>query len=296
MSKVNILLSTYNGEQNMKRQLDSLVNQTYKDFRLYVRDDGSVDNSVRILQSYEHELDMEILQGENIGFVKSFMYLLQYAEEGEYWAFCDQDDWWDEDKILKAVEWLETQEQRVPLLYHSAYEIVDSATDKRDIFYFKEEGYNFCRSITENHFSGFSMVINRTMRDKMLKGNMDEIDFHDWWAAMIVTAFGKFKSDEQILARYYRYSESVTRITIGNKVRWFIRMLKSKSDIRKRSEEFYRVFGNELSPKDRKIVELFVMEKYNLKKSITKAFYPKRWRPNLSSEIFMRVLMLLGRI
>lgn len=296
MKRVNILLSTYNGQQYIRRQLDSLVKQTYPNIKLYVRDDGSKDDTISIVQEYIQLMDIELIRGKNMGFLKSFLYLLQYANEGDYWAFCDQDDWWHEDKVACAVKWLDSQNQDIPLLYHSAYEVVDEQGVVSDVFYFKENGYDFRRSITENHFSGFSMVVNRMMRDKLLRCNPEQIDYHDWFAAMIVTAFGVYRSDERVLAKYYRYNESVSRITFGKKITWFVRMLKSKSDIRKRAEEFYRIYRDELTEENKQVAELFVIDKYDLKKSIIKVFYPKRWRPNISSEIFLRILMLLGRI
>lgn len=296
MKKVNVLLSTYNGEKHIRRQLDSLVNQNYKNFKLYVRDDGSRDQTVDIVRSYSEQIDLEIIEGENLGFVKSFFQLLQYAEEGDYWAFCDQDDWWKEEKIACAVDWLQSQMQDIPLLYHSAYEVVEADSEEREVFYFKEEGYDLRRSITENHISGFSMVINDVMRKKMLQGDPDQIDYHDWWAAMIITAFGSYRSDDRVLAKYYRYNDSVTKITIKHKIDWFIKNFSEKSAIQKRVKTFHNAFHGELSREQSRTIDLFLTERYSLKKAFMKCFYPRRWRPNWSSEIAMRLMMLLGKI
>lgn len=296
MKKVNVLLSTYNGEEHIRRQLDSLANQNYKNFKLYVRDDGSTDETLEIVRNYSNQMDLEIIEGENLGFVKSFFQLLQYAEEGDYWAFCDQDDWWKEEKIACAVEWLQSQPQDVPLLYHSAYEVVQIDSEKKELFYFKEDGYDLRRSITENHISGFSMVINNAMRRRMLQGDPDQIDYHDWWAAMIITAFGRYRSDNRVLAKYYRYNDSVTKITMKHKIDWFMKNLSEKSAIQKRAETFNNAFSGDLSMEQRRIIDLFLGEKYSLRKALIKCCYPGRWRPNWSSEIIMRLMMLLGKI
>ena len=78
-SKVAILLSTYNGEKYLREQIDSILNQTYTNFELIVRDDGSKDNTVKIIKEYIEKSDKEItlIEGKNLGFIKSFFYFFK---------------------------------------------------------------------------------------------------------------------------------------------------------------------------------------------------------------------------
>ena len=76
--KVAILLSTYNGEKYVKEQIDSFLNQTYKNVEIIVRDDGSKDSTVKILKEYQNNYNnIKLTVGKNLGFIKSFFELLK---------------------------------------------------------------------------------------------------------------------------------------------------------------------------------------------------------------------------
>ena len=101
MEKVDILLATYNGEKYIREQIDSILNQTYKEFRLLISDDGSTDGTRDILNEYKAKDDrIEIfMQEENLGVVKNFEFLLKKVE-AKYYMFSDQDDIWKDEKIV----------------------------------------------------------------------------------------------------------------------------------------------------------------------------------------------------
>ena len=112
-NKVVILLSTYNGEKYLKEQLDSLLNQTYKNIDIYIRDDGSKDETVNIIKKYQNEYDnIHLEEGKNLGFIKSFFELLKNGDENvDIYSYCDQDDIWEEDKIERAVKFINKEEK-----------------------------------------------------------------------------------------------------------------------------------------------------------------------------------------
>ncbi|RDU24429.1 glycosyltransferase family 2 protein [Anaerosacchariphilus polymeriproducens] len=293
---VNILLSTYNGEKYLLEQLESINRQTYPNIHLYIRDDGSSDGTLSILENFSSKYPISIMKGQNIGFMKSFFELLSIADSGDYWAFCDQDDVWLPHKISLSVDWLKKQNNQIPLLFQSAYEIVDENLIHKQDYLPPNYNIDFRRSITENWYSGFSCVINNVSRDLLLKGKPDNIDYHDWWMEMIAKAFGISYFDSTISAQYRRSSESLTRISFSKKIKWFFENFKKESDIRQRALEFERIFFRDLSLEHRTILSLFTKERYQLLTSLKKACYPKRWRPDFASEISMRLLMLLGKI
>lgn len=101
ISKIAILLATYNGELYLAQQLDSIINQTNKDWVLYIRDDGSIDSTVEILKEYEQKnFNITILNDsiKNRGAMNSFIWLMENVSS-EYYMFCDQDDVWLPNKI-----------------------------------------------------------------------------------------------------------------------------------------------------------------------------------------------------
>lgn len=297
MDKVAVLMSTYNGGDYIEEQIKSIYDQTQDGLKLYIRDDGSDPVFVNRLKMLQEKYSFVLYQGENVGFLKSFWWLLDHVKDAEYYSFADQDDIWYPDKTQRAVTWLDAQKKTdVPLLYHCAYLIRNEATGASSDFYYKEEEYDFRRSITENHYSGFAMVVNQTMRQYMLKGDVSQIDYHDWWAANIVKAFGVAYNDQTVGAIHRAHQENVTRITLKSRIRWVKRMLTQESDIKKRMKEFEHVFGDRLSEKNEKWVKRFAKETYSFPDAVYKCFYPKRFRPVVSSELVLRMLMLIGRV
>lgn len=137
--KLCILLASYNGEKYISEQLDSIINQTYKNWELIIRDDGSKDETITILNKYEKKDErIKILRDDkgNLGFLKNFEELLFNAKE-EFVLFSDQDDFWLKNKLEKFVEKIRDLDEKVlskPLLIHCNSLVCD---DKLEII--KEE-------------------------------------------------------------------------------------------------------------------------------------------------------------
>ena len=115
---IDILLSTYNGERYLKEQLDSLLGQTYKEFRILIRDDCSNDNTRSILESYKNknEEKINLFFEDNIGPKKSFLNLLKKSNS-DYIMFCDQDDIWDQNKLQIMYDVIKTRNNVPTLLF-----------------------------------------------------------------------------------------------------------------------------------------------------------------------------------
>ena len=98
-------MATYNGEKYLREQIDSILNQTYSDFRLLISDDFSKDSTREILHEYTKKDNRVIvfLQNENLGVTKNFEFLMKKVEN-EYFMFADQDDFWQKDKVQKSLE------------------------------------------------------------------------------------------------------------------------------------------------------------------------------------------------
>ncbi|MFD3302222.1 glycosyltransferase [Aquipseudomonas alcaligenes] len=133
MNKVAVLLSTYNGSKFLRAQLESLCNQSHAPIEIFVRDDGSVDDTLNILES----ACLHVLPGtQNLGATKSFSVLLDYAvsnSDADYFMFCDQDDIWFGDKVEITLAQLLTMEAAhgvIPLLVHTDLEVVDEALNR----------------------------------------------------------------------------------------------------------------------------------------------------------------------
>lgn len=98
MEQIDILLATYNGEKYLKEQIDSILNQTYTNFRLIISDDCSKDKTREILKKYNDKRIITYFQENNLGYVKNFEFLLSKVENDVY-MFADQDDYWLPTKV-----------------------------------------------------------------------------------------------------------------------------------------------------------------------------------------------------
>ncbi|MDT3387134.1 MAG: glycosyltransferase [Bacteroidota bacterium] len=129
MKRILVLLSTYNGEDYIKEQLDSLFSQNDVLIHILARDDNSHDQTLSILRSYEKDSkDITVLSGENMGPARSFYELMLYAfnnmERYDYYSFCDQDDIWYSDKLYLAVKELEKRDNALGF-YFSNFDIIN---------------------------------------------------------------------------------------------------------------------------------------------------------------------------
>ena len=107
---VGVVLSSYNGEKYIIKQIDSILNQTYRNIHLFIRDDGSSDNTAALIRSFENDERITCIYGENRGVIKSFYEATKVASRSsEYIAFSDQDDYWLPNKIERAVNLLEAE-------------------------------------------------------------------------------------------------------------------------------------------------------------------------------------------
>ena len=300
--KVAILISTYNGEKYIEEQLNSILNQSYKNIEIYVRDDGSKDNTTNILKKYEAEGKIKLKLGDNIGFSKSFLELLSYPEDASYYAFCDQDDVWMKEKIERAVLNIEKKDQKKPILYASNYLCYNSKMEYlRDSGYKKNKKTAFYKSIIECIAPGMTMCINDVAKEILIKYYPKNIFFHDWWVCLICSGLGEVIYDSKPSVKYRIHDSNVTVSKQG-----LIKDLKVKisrylgnefyKKIKKQCMDFYKIYGDKLQERDRKVLELYRNKKYSLKNQIIKTFYPKRYKDNLKDEIFIRCMFVLGKL
>lgn len=190
-----ILLSTYNGEEFLSEQLDSLFNQTYTNFVLYIRDDGSTDSTLKIIKYYQEKYKNIILlsnSGQNLGPCKSFMSMLQEIE-ASYYMFCDQDDVWLPTKIQMSLDAIKMEELRsidLPVIVHSDLIVVDVNLSTISPSLWLHNNNNPSRVTRKylpilNYVTGCTMLFNSLARAISLSHTDDQI-MHDFWISICV--------------------------------------------------------------------------------------------------------------
>ena len=166
-SRVLVLLSTYNGEKYLETQLDSLRKQVGIKVSILVRDDGSKDGTEEILKKYSSIMDLKYLLAENLGSTKSFLELIKNSPlDYEYYAFCDQDDYWHSDKLVTAVQKLSESTTNGPALYCSGQKLVDA--DLKPIYdHILDAKRNTYANAIFNQMAGCTSVFNRELLECM---------------------------------------------------------------------------------------------------------------------------------
>jgi glycosyltransferase involved in cell wall biosynthesis len=214
---IDILLATYNGDEYLADQIDSLLKQTRVNWHLIARDDGSTDATRSILADFKNRYPEKITLIEdglgNLGACGNFAALLGHAG-ADYIMFCDQDDVWLPDKIDRTLRRMTDLAQRfgnsVPLLVYSDMKVVDR--DARIIAdsYWNYQAFNpetgkvLSRLLVSNVIIGCTVMINRTLRD-MVVPLPPETLMHDWWAGLVSVALGKndFIGEPTVLYRQH---------------------------------------------------------------------------------------------
>lgn len=216
---IDILLSTYNGEKYLAEQLDSLFRQSFQEFRIIVRDDCSSDGTIAILQRYQsaHPYKMEIIYGEhNIGYIKSFEYLLSISTS-DYAMFCDQDDVWMPEKIsvsLRRMKQCEaTYGTATPILVHTDLKVADENLNIICHSFIAYSGIPVVPLEKDIHYLGFSntatgctSIFNRALISIALPFRNGIM--HDAWMAISAKMYGQidFVAEPTILYRQHGHN------------------------------------------------------------------------------------------
>lgn len=194
MSEIAILLTTYNSSRFLSEQLDSLLAQTCKKWRLYVRDDESTDSTVSLLHQYA-AADPRICilnDTQKRGAAKGFMWLLEQVE-ADYYMFCDHDDVWFPEKIESTLQKMELQDDRdtCPIVVTTDLKVTDSllhvtAESLWEARHFRKGQFNDrYYHLFYNNIPGCTMMFNNAAKQVSLPFP-DNLFIHDSWVVTSV--------------------------------------------------------------------------------------------------------------
>ena len=280
--KIAILLSTYNGTKYLEEQLDSILNQTYSNYVIVARDDGSYDDTIQLLNKYAkkftdkfHLLEQDLL---NLGASDSFSYLIEYVLENKqslglesaYMMFCDQDDIWSLEKIHKQVDEMlkvekhQTETKLMPVLIHSNLRVVSeekSLIAESFVHYqgLEIERNRFTNLVISNVVTGCTVFINEALARKAVPVSKEAI-MHDWWLSLVASAFGKLVFIDAPLVSYRQHdtnaigAKEFVKSTPVDRSFWQ-RTFGCKSnahlsEVARQAADFRNRFGQELTTHD----------------------------------------------
>lgn len=261
---IEILMATYNGEKYISEQIDSIINQTCKNWKLLIRDDSSQDKTLEILEEYEKRDErINILRDikGNLGFVKNFEELLKNSSE-EFIMFSDQDDYWIENKLENYINELGTlseKEQKMPLLIHSNSFVCDENLNvkKKEFInskiaaHYKKNSYFFSYIV-----QGSTVLINKELMDIGLPF-LKNVTLHDRYFHLLAEFFGKRIFISKSLIKYRQHSGN----EIGAKGSIIKKILKKRYFDREDRElivEIQKKYKNRISEKQSEQIEKYL--------------------------------------
>lgn len=292
--KVNILMSTYNGQQFLAEQIRSIQEQSYTDWTLFIRDDGSSDNTKEILKDFErqdsriHLIDSD--KSDNLGVIKSFHKLVNH-DRADYYFFSDQDDVWLPNKLELSLKEAQNYLADLPLMVYMDLKVVNQDLEIMTESMVKSQSHHanteLVQELTENTVTGGVAMINHALAEMWQE--TDDILMHDWYLALLASAFGNLVFIDQPGELYRQHSDNVLGArTLSKRFKKWIRphiLFAVYWDLIKNSQkQASHLLQMPLSQSNRELIEAFVtimdksmlerfriLRKYGLRKN--KAFH-----------------------
>lgn len=209
MYDVTVLMATFNGEKYLKEQIVSVLKQEGVHVNLIVRDDGSTDSTLAILDQFEQDGKLTWYRGDSVGPALGFLKLLRDAPKADYYAFSDQDDVWRAGKLKRGIELLETVSATIPALYCSNYHLVDEnlqALPSNNHF----TTTTFSESLVASCCTGCTMIFNNALAEAVNAHEPVHIVMHDDWLHKVCLALGgRIFYDSRRTLEYRQHSDNV---------------------------------------------------------------------------------------
>lgn len=271
---IDILLAAYNGEKYISEQIDSIINQTYTDWILYIKDDCSTDRTVDIVREYEKKYSGKIkliLSEQQSGSAKNnFFSMLKYSEN-DYAMTCDQDDVWLPDKIrltYEKMKEIEKESKEIPILVHTDLKVADEKLNLISESLFKLQNLDSNRDkinnlLAQNIVTGCTVMVNRKLLNYITEIPKNAV-MHDWWMALVASTLGKIAFVNSSTVLYRQHGENSVGAKNVKSITYVIRKLSNAYSIKAslydtyvQAEGLLRIIGKYLGNGD-----CFLINKY----------------------------------
>lgn len=309
MYKIVIIMSTYNGAKYLREQLDSIINQTERDKFILIRDDGSTDETLDILEEYQKKGLLKWYKGKNLRSAKSLIDCLRNAPEAKYYAIADQDDYWKPEKLEKALEILE-KEKGKRILYCSNLEVVDKDLNYIDMYHSNKLSddidYNLENIVSGNYlFCGPAMVFDKYFAEIIKEYKTGDILCYDRWYLFLAAIAGKIVYDNNAYIKYRQHNSNTTGFKKSRN--WKERFLGNKIFIEGKERyirwnygKYYcknllKDYNNYLDSKQIKLLKAFINFENNFMDRLYLIFNKDLSFGSLKRNIYIRLMILLGK-
>jgi glycosyltransferase involved in cell wall biosynthesis len=233
-----VLLCSFNGDRYLEKQLESIACQQGPRVRVYVSDDGSNDQTLTILKRFRArwgEDHLSIGQGPQRGYVANFFSLTCSRIEADYFAYADQDDVWNPDKLARAIAALSALQEELPAIYCSRTRLINEDGKPSGLSPLFKKPPAFANALIQNIAGGNTMVLNRKARDLISAAGPVDVVSHDWWTYLLVTGCGgTVIFDAHPSVNYRQHQNNL----IGSSNSWGDRLTRFSMGLRGRKREW----------------------------------------------------------
>lgn len=294
MFNVCVMMSTYNGDQFLQEQINSIENQNDVNCSVLIRDDGSNDNTISLIKYNIRKFhNIKLVSGDNLGSAGSFMEVLTNSPDCDYYAFSDQDDVWDLDKLSVAIKQLSDSD--IPALYYCDYREID---ENGNVINSNHESLNSL-SIYElaltNNCAGCTMVFNKKLRDIIIHHKPSRMLMHDHYIYFLAVAIGALIiCDSKKHISYRQHQNNV----IGANIPFWKKIKLSSFGINKQirsdtAEEIFTFYGKQLTEESRELLTTIREYKKEKKKiALIKTLTP--YEKTMKRKIILAINVILG--
>ncbi|OPH06525.1 glycosyltransferase family 2 protein [Lacticaseibacillus paracasei] len=274
-SRVAICLATYNGERFLEEQIQSIVSQSFLNWKLFIRDDGSSDGTLRIIKKFvriypEQIVDLSELQGGGSS-KNNFLTILEWVSEHEsfdYYMFSDQDDVWLPDKIALSVKAIGIDSS--PCLVHTDLKVVDESLNTITNSFIqysnlKPKKSDFAHILIQNNVTGCTMLWNKSLNELIDFHSNSRILMHDWWIALLGATFGTIVFVKTPTILYRQHNENVVGAEAAGSLSYIISKMRNFKMIRRglqrtfeQAEYFKAVYYSRLNGSSQKLLNEYL--------------------------------------
>lgn len=288
--KVNILMSTYNGEKFVAEQIESIQQQTFADWKLLIRDDGSTDKTCEIADEFaKKDQRIQLIKAENVGVIQSF-YELVKTEEADFYFFADQDDYWLPEKLEIILAQAQKHDNTKPVMYYTDLKVTDKNLSVTSESMIKSQSDHantqLVQELTENTVTGGASMINHALAT--LWQTTSNIIMHDWYLAVLASAVGELVYIDQPTHLYRQHESNVLGArTLSKRMKkwlhpslWFEKYWWLISSSQNQAEKLLTEQENLLTESNKQLIKAYVsileqpkakrreiLEKFNLRKN-----------------------------
>ncbi len=286
MEQVNIILAAYNGQKYIEEQIQSILDNEYKNIRVWVFDDGSTDGTDEIIKRLEEDYPEKVRfykNPANKGLTRNFLESVllvskwvsieeKHLDMNHYYMFSDQDDFWHKDKIKKTLYKVLSTEKKYgnqqPVAVFTDALVVDEHLEVINASFHKSNKLDVTKTdlphlLMENKLIGCTIMFNQELVEKLGPNIAEGIRYHDWWIALIAATFGHIAYLQDATLSYRQHGNNM----VGDQSFYkyvrnrLINLKDQNASIEKNYTQarlFYETYGNILHKNEKVIIKRFI--------------------------------------